>query len=409
MQPSIDSTAVILQSAQAFMTLISDEGYSNRSQNFYRRISEHTVSLLIDNNTQLTALTEPCAATFKDQVLNLVNKSSRQHAAYCFERFRAFLIQNYQAPPREVVTIAQTPRTQLKQVYRSYLKEQRGLADSTIAHCLSFYERFMTFKFGNDIGDLNTINASDITQFMLALRTKRGQPYRVKTVPSHLRSFFNFLFWSGHTQLNLAESILSQRQPKTATIPRYLAPEKVDQLLESAKASGKNGVRNYALLLLAARLGLRAPEVAAVRLDDIDWRQGTIMVRGKGQLHDNMPLPTEVGEAIANYARIRPRSQARQLFVSCRAPFRAFKDGQIITYILKQAYQKTGIQPPQAYIGSHILRHSLATDLLNKGASLEEIGDVLRHRSRMTTTIYAQYDVEALRSLAQSWPTTGAE
>jgi site-specific recombinase XerD len=161
------------------------------------------------------------------------------------------------------------------------------------------------------------------------------------------------------------------------------------------------------MMLLLARLGLRAPEVVAIQLEDIDWRSGEILIRGKGKLHDRMPLPDEVGEAIVSYIQNGRVGDSRALFVSDRAPHQAFKDAQIINYVLNKAFEKSGLKQPQKYIGSHLLRHSLATALLGKGASLEEISHVLRHRSRATTAIYAKCDIGALRSIAQAWPVEG--
>ena len=154
-------------------------------------------------------------------------------------------------------------------------------------------------------------------------------------------------------------------------------------------------------------MGLRAPEVVAIQLEDIDWRAGEILIRGKGGRHERVPLPSEVGEAIVDYLRHGRAGDSRALFVSHRAPHQPFKDAQTINDVLQKAFAKTGLKPPQKYIGSHLLRHSLATAMLGGGASLEEIGHVLRHRSRVTTTIYAKCDLETLRSIAQSWPAEG--
>jgi len=159
--------------------------------------------------------------------------------------------------------------------------------------------------------------------------------------------------------------------------------------------------------LLLARLGLRAPEVVAMQLDDIDWRSGEIIVRGKGNRYDRVPLPPDVGEALADYIRLDRTTTSRSLFVTERPPHRPFKDGQILNHILKDAFARTGLTPPAPYVGSQILRHSLATNLVQRGASLEEIGDMLRHRSRASTMIYAKLDIDGLRSIAQPWPVAG--
>ncbi len=161
------------------------------------------------------------------------------------------------------------------------------------------------------------------------------------------------------------------------------------------------------MLLLMARLGLRAPEVIAIQLDDIDWRAGEILIRGKGKLHDRMPLPIDAGGAIVDYIKNGRKGDSRALFVSAKTPHPPFKDVQILNAVLCDAFERTGLKPPQKYVGSHLLRHSLATDMLRKGASLDEIADVLRHRSRASTTIYAKYDIDGLRSIARRWPVRG--
>jgi integrase/recombinase XerD len=294
----------------------------------------------------------------------------------------------------------------LREEYEDYLRHQRGLSEATIYHALRFFERFMAFRFGDTPGDLNTIAPDDITAFLLQLK-KGSRPYRDKTPPTHLRNLFKFLFWSGKTARNLADSIPRMAHAVPNNLPRYLSPGDIDQLVEAVHGDNARGRRNYAMLLVMARLGLRAPEVIVIELDDIDWRAGEILIRGKGKLHDCMPLPVDVGEAIVDYIRHGRKGSSRALFVTERSPYRPFKNAQILNSLLRTAFQKTGLKPPQKYIGSHVLRHSLATDMLRKGASLNEIGDVLRHRSRMTTTIYAKHDVEALRSIARDWPAQG--
>jgi site-specific recombinase XerD len=290
--------------------------------------------------------------------------------------------------------------------YDNYLRLQRGLREATIYHCLSFFKRFMAFRFGGGLGDLNAITPDDIFSFLRQL-TARARPYRGKTAPSHLRNLFKFLFWSGKTRRNLANSIPRVAQPQAANLPRYLKPDEIQRLIDAARSDDAMGRRNHAMMLLLARLGLRAPEVIAIQLEDIDWRSGEILIRGKGKLHDRMPLPDEVGEAIVAYIQNGRVGGSRALFVSDRAPHQAFKDAQIINYVLNKAFEKAGLKQPQKYIGSHLLRHSLATALLGKGASLEEISHVLRHRSRATTAIYAKCDIGALRSIAQAWPVEG--
>lgn len=181
----------------------------------------------------------------------------------------------------------------------------------------------------------------------------------------------------------------------------------MEAVLAAVRSDPRYGRRNHAMILLLARLGLRAPEVIAIQLDDIDWRAGELIVRGKGQRHDRVPIPADVGEALADYIRHDRVSTSRTLFVSTRAPHGPFKDGQVLNAILKEAFTRSGVKPPCPYVGSHVLRHSLATNLVRKGASLAEVSDMLRHRSRGSTLIYAKVDIEGLRSIAQAWPSAG--
>jgi len=188
-----------------------------------------------------------------------------------------------------------------------------------------------------------------------------------------------------------------------STVPKYLSEEQVERLLDACNRDTATGRRDQAVLLLLSRLGLRACEVVALELDDIDWRSGEITVRGKGSHHDRLPLPSEVGNALAEYLRRhRPACTTRRLFVRARAPRRGFTSSGAIISIVRRALRRADLNPPLR--GAHLLRHSLATGMLRKGAAMAEIGQVLRHRSPITTEIYAKVDFDALRALALPWP-----
>ena len=230
----------------------------------------------------------------------------------------------------------------------------------------------------------------------------------VASWPTQLRSLFKYLFWSGKTRRNLALSIPRSARSDSSDLPSHLTPDEIQQLVGSAHTDDALGRRNHAMLVLMARLGLRAPEVIAIRLEDIDGRAGEILIRGKGKRHDRMPLPVDVGEAIVAYLRDGRASSSRHLFVSRQPPHRPFTSSAVVNRVLRKAFGKTGLKPPQRNVRTHLLRHSLAVDMLSRGASLDEVGDVLRHRSRMATTIYARYDIDALRSgVARNWPVPG--
>jgi site-specific recombinase XerD len=294
----------------------------------------------------------------------------------------------------------------LKNEYEDYLRNQRGLSEATIYHCWRFAERFITFRFKGRKPIFDMVKPTDIAAFLTQL-TARKTPFRDKTPPTHLRNFFRFLFYSGRTNINLTPSVPRVAQRDRSSIPRYLPPDQVELLLTTLRKDAPIARRNYAMVLLMARLALRAQEVVAMQIDDIDWRAGELLVRGKGKHRDRMPMPPDIGEAIASYIRRDRKTKTRALFVTHRAPGEPFVDAQVLNGILEDAFQRANIKPPTRYIGSHILRHSLATDMVSKGASLDEVGDMLRHRGRRSTMIYAKVDVEGLRSIARAWPVTG--
>jgi site-specific recombinase XerD len=222
------------------------------------------------------------------------------------------------------------------------------------------------------------------------------------------RSFFRFLFRRGELRADLAASVPTVANWRLSTVPKYLTPQEVERVLKACDRRTTVGRRDYAILLLLARLGLRAGEVVDLQLEDINWRAGEILVRGKGLLHDRMPLPADVGEALACYLRRdRPRCQTRRLFVCTKAPRRGFAHPSTLSTIVHRALARADLHPPLQ--GAHLLRHSLATSMLRSGATMGEIAEILRHRTLQTTEIYAKVDFQGLRSLAHPWPMGGAQ
>ncbi|MBP7661077.1 MAG: tyrosine-type recombinase/integrase [Burkholderiaceae bacterium] len=303
------------------------------------------------------------------------------------------------------LTEAQAARAELLAKLETYLVKQRGLSPRSVPHTVGFARRFLDYRFGEAMPDVGRLRPADAIGFMEHVL---GSARRDKTVATHVRIFLQYLFGCGATATNLALSVPKTAKVWGARLPRHLSPEGVDAVLACVRDNPRHGARDYAMLLLMARLGLRAAEVIAIQLDDIDWRSGELTVRGKGQLHDRLPITVEIGDALSRYLREeRGPATCRTMFVAHRAPHRPFKDGQIVNAILKDALKATGQKPVTPYVGSHLLRHSLATQLVNTGASLDEVGDVLRHRSRSSTMIYARLDIDGLRSVAQPWPVVG--
>ena len=220
-----------------------------------------------------------------------------------------------------------------------------------------------------------------------------------------LRSLLGFLHLRGLIAGPLAGAVPSTASWRLSGLPRALEPEQVQGLLDSCDREAATGRRDYAVLVMLARLGLRAGEVAALGLEDVDWRAGELRITGKGRRAERLPLPADVGEAIVAYLKDgRPATALdRSLIVRVRAPHHGLTGGGI-TQIVFAAAGRAGLGP----INSHRLRHTAATSMLRAGASLEEVGQVLRHRQLLTTAIYAKVDRDALRALARPWPETQA-
>jgi site-specific recombinase XerD len=218
-----------------------------------------------------------------------------------------------------------------------------------------------------------------------------------------LRSFLRFLRLEDLIVDDLASTVPSVKCWRFSSLPRFLLPEQVSKVLAAVDRSTAVGRRNYAVLMLLARLGLRASEVATLCIDDIDWHSGELTVRAKGRQRARMPLPRDVGSAIADYLQQgRPHSDSRRVFLRSLAPHIGFSSGTNVTVIACSALATAGVEAPCK--GAHVFRHSLATHLLRAGATLGEVGQVLRHRAADSTRIYAKVDVGALRRLSMPWP-----
>lgn len=273
----------------------------------------------------------------------------------------------------------------------------------SVGQYLTVARRFLWHRFRDGKIRLKELCTKDVSDFVLKDASIRGRR-SAQLMTSVLRSFLNYLFQEGRTATNLATAIPATAGGRWSELPRYLEAAEVEQLLRSCDRRHKVGRRDYAVLVLLARLGLRASEVANLELDDIDWTAGELVIRGKGNRVDRMPLLQEVGKALADYLkRGRPSCSTRRVFVHCNAPYVGFSSPpNAVSNIVKRALGRAGLNPPNH--GAHLLRHSLATNLLRNGASLTQIGQVLRHQQTQTTEIYAKVDVNALRALAQPWP-----
>jgi len=296
-----------------------------------------------------------------------------------------------------------TPIDLQEEEYGRFLRQERGFMSASVGQYLSVARRFLWHRFHSGKIRLEKLCTKDVTDFVLKDSSIRGRR-SAQLMTSVLRSYLNYLFQEGRTATNLAAAIPATAGGRLSELPRYLEAAQVEKLLRGCDRRSKVGRRDHAILVLLARLGLRAGEVASLELDDIDWSAGELLVRGKGNRVDRMPLLQDVGKAVADYLqRGRPRCSTRRLFVHCKAPYGGFSSPpNAVSGIVRRALTRAGLNPRNR--GAHLLRHSLATNLLRSGASLAQISQVLRHQQTQTTEIYAKVDVNALHALAQPWP-----
>jgi site-specific recombinase XerD len=294
----------------------------------------------------------------------------------------------------------------LEREFGQYLTVERGLSQATLKNSLPFVRSFLEHRFRESPVVMCEVRAPDVKRFLLQKLHTVG-PARTKLMVGALRSFFRFLRWRGDIALDLASTVPKVADWRLSDLPKSLQADEVQRLISSCGRETVTGQRDYTLLLLLARLGLRAGEVVALTLDDLDWEAGELTVRGKGGREDRLPIPRDVGQAMAAYLRQgRPRDcSTRRLFVRRRAPLRGFASSVAVCTIVRRALARAGIESPRK--GAHLLRHSLATEMLRRGASLAEVGEILRHRLVDTTSIYAKVDLVALRALAHPWPSGG--
>ncbi len=286
--------------------------------------------------------------------------------------------------------------------FKKYLLQERGLSLKTIAMYLPFTARFLSECFSDRPVQFDLLTCTDVTGFVQRHAHERSHS-RAQLVVQALRAFLRYLHHHGNITSNLAACVPSVAAWSFSSLPRFLRPDQVERVLEHCDRSTSGGRRDYAMLSLFARLGLRAGEVAALTLDDIDWDGGCFTVRNKGGRWTPMPLPQEVGEAIADYlANGRPSCTDRHVFIRDHAPQTGFASSSAVSAVASRALARAGIELPRG--GAHLFRHSLATDMLRQGASLAEIGELLRHQHPDTTRLYAKVDLQALRALAQPWP-----
>lgn len=294
-----------------------------------------------------------------------------------------------------------TPAEEIVSRFHRHLLKERGMGCATASNYERLARQFLSARPEPLVTNLSDLSAGDVTAFVLE-HSGRLSSAAMQTVVQGLRALLKFFYLAGLTNRALASAVPTVAR-RRQELPRALSEEHVALLLQSCDRTTAVGIRDFAVLTVLARLGLRADEVAHLELDDIDWRAGEVRIRGKGPRLDKLPLPVDVGEAVVDYVRhARPKTPDRHLFIRAWAPRRGLSR-QAIGGLVRAASGRAGLPPH----GPHRLRHTVATGLLRHGAPLAEIAQLLRHQSVQTTVIYAKVDREALTNLTQAWPGEG--
>lgn len=293
--------------------------------------------------------------------------------------------------------------------YVEYLRQDRGLAENSVHVYAPFIRDFLDSQKVEDGRILpRAFEAATLRDHLLTRGKGRSGGY-VRLLAIALRSFCRFLFLHGHAVRDHSHFVPTVKTWRQSSVPAFLSPEQEQCILKATDQATPTGRRDYAILLLLARLGLRAGEIVALELGDIRWRSGEIVIHGKGQMVEHVPLLSDVGEALAKYLhQDRGACTSRNVFLRRWAPRVGLTGPAAIGHIVRLAFARIGLRPSSRG-AAHLFRHGLATMMIRNGASMAEIAEVLRHRSQDSTAIYAKVSFESLRRVARAWPTTKAD
>ena len=384
--------------AEGFRDELSRRGYTPLTAAGHLRLVAHLSRWLAAEGLDVSALTSSVVEAYFAQ---------RRSAGYANERTVRSLqplldyLRRVGAVPVALAAHPESATEQLLARYKEYLTVERGLAATTADLNVRLVRPFLLEHARQHEGRvaIEELTADDVRAFVVQQSAQR--PRSIKRMVTALRSLLSFFYIEGSIDQPLAQAVPSPAGWTLAGLPKALSEAQVSSLLASCDRETVTGRRDLAILTLLARIGLRAGEVAALSLDDIDWHRGEFVVRGKGNRIAALPLPADVGDRVVDYLRHgRPRTtECRAVFVGVQAPHRALSSTGITT-VVAAAGRRAGL----GTIGAHRLRHSAATAMLRAGGSLSEIGQILRHRRALTTAIYAKVDIVALRTIARPWP-----
>lgn len=380
-----------------FEASLTDQGYSADSIGRHLRLMVHVSRWLAERNLTSSDLTDERGRRFL---------RARQAEGYAHPVSMAGMtplldyLRSVGAVPAAEPQVACAPVDALIADYRRYLLEERGLSErSSVPHYVDVARRFVAHTVIGSLEGLGGLSAAAVTGFIVSASQRRSVG-EAKAISTRLRSFLRYLDMEGLTPNGLVAAVPSIASWEQTGLPQAISTTEVRRLLDSCDRRRPIGRRDFGILMVLARLGLRAAEVAALRLDDIDWRVGEISVHGKANREDRMPLTHEVGEAIVGWLQQgRPRCASDMVFTRILAPHRGLS-ARAVSGVVRQACVRAGLPP----MGSHRLRHTVATETLRAGGSLTEVGLVLRQRSLAATNMYAKVDRGALSAVARPWP-----
>jgi site-specific recombinase XerD len=384
---------------ESFASLLSEQGYTPQVGMQKIRLVAFLSRWLEQQQLEIQQLDEQRIADFlRTQRKPLRRHRQVQHTLTQLVQHlrRAKIMDEPRAPHPE------SPTDVLLPDYERFLLQERGLSQATLDNYLPVARRFLSSAFGTKAVQMGELAAADVQRFILRDKATYS-PKRVQLTTSALRSFLGFLYLRGQLAQPLAAAVPTVATWRLSELPQFLEPSQVQQLLDGCDRNDPCGQRDYAALLLLARLGLRAGELVHLDLEDLHWQVGEVLIRGKSAREDCLPLPPEVGRALATYLQKgRPACASRRVFIRMKAPHVGFSSSVAIDNIVQRALRRAKLHPERK--GAHLLRHSLATQMLRGGASLTQIGQILRHQLPQTTEIYAKVDFKTLRAVAQPWP-----
>ena len=387
---------------EGFADQLWQTGYARTVAQKHIGIAEHFVEWADRQDIEAAALNESSIDSFnrhlgrcrcqrpchRSYALHLQNSSTRLFLGY---------LRGTGITPR-ASRQATDPEPALFHAFNQWMRQQRGTCNDSL-RSYGYSIRDLLKTLGDDPG---RFDAQRLRDFVLE-RCQRSGPGARKSCITGIRMFLRFLIAEGKCRPGLNGCIPTMAHWRLSSLPRYLQPEHVERVIESCDRATSLGRRDRAMVLLLARMGLRAGDVACLRLEDIDWEKAWIQVSGKSRRQTQLPLTQEVGDALIAYLKGRPGSMSDALFVRHRAPFHPFRTRSAVSMIVTRAMHRAGVACPSRG-AAHLFRHSAATSMLGHGASLQDIGTILRHRSVQTTTIYAKVDIAALLTIAQPWP-----